>query len=199
MEVAAVRTPVMFVVAVLGLGVVLVGLTGLVLLIAGIIRRTVALWVIGLVCLVPALLGAVLVVPLVLYLGIAAPRHVSHGRPHEGPMVQRSRAEGGDFVQMEGDRATARAAGVDIKVIEPGGGGGGSGTSVSHGLGGYEERHELRLGEVIVRIVDKDGRITLAVNGRDYGPVQRGDQVLVTEDREVRVNGARREAASVPM
>jgi hypothetical protein len=177
---------------VVGGGIVLVGLAGLVMLVVGVLKKMTALWVIGLVCLVPALLAAVVAVPLVVYMGVAADRTVHHVEPPRVEMGPPGSEEDGDYVRMEGDVALARVSGVDIKVLEPGGGGSSRSTSTSHGWGVWRRECDLRLGNVNIEVTDKDGRITLRVEGRDYGRVERGDQVLVTEDREVHVNGVPR-------
>ena len=189
MEAAPVFVLILFVV---GGGMVLVGLAGLVMLIAGILKKMTALWVIGLVCLVPALLAAVVLVPLVVFMGVAAERTVAHVEPPRIEVGPPGSEEEGDFVRMEGDIARARALGVDIKVLDPRGGGYSRSTSSSHGLGGWKRVCELRLGDVNMEVTDRDGDITLRVNGRDYGRVEPGDGVLVTEDRRVEVNGVHR-------
>jgi len=179
---------------IVGGGLALVALAGLVMLIAGIIKKMTALWVIGLVCFVPAVLAALLAVPFLLFAGMrAAPAHAPHGMP---PLV--GPAEEGDYVRMEGDVGKARVSGVDIKVLEPGGRGSSRSMSSSHGLDGWRREVDLRLGEVRLQVTDEDGRITLRVEGRDYGRVHGGDEVLVTEDRRVEVNGVERSPAGGP-
>ncbi|MFO8012942.1 MAG: hypothetical protein R6X20_06495 [Phycisphaerae bacterium] len=182
----------MLILFVVGGGIVLVGLAGLVMLIVGVLKKMTALWIVGLVCLVPALLAAVVAIPVVVYLGVATQRVVHHAEPPCAEMGPPGSEEDGDYVRMEGDVARARVFGVDIKVLEPGGRGSSRSMRSSHGLGGWTRECDLRLGDVNVEVTDEDGRITLRVEGRDYGRVERGDQVLVTEDREVRVNGMRR-------
>lgn len=178
---------------VVGGGILLVAAVGLVMLIVGVLKRKTAVWIIGLVCLVPALLAAVVAVPMLAFLWLrAVPRHAYHVESPIMRAVPDVPEQGGDYVRMGGDVARARAAGVDIKVVRPGSGRSSSGMSSSHGLGGWTKRHELHLGDVFIQVTDQDGRISLRVNGRDYGRVQRGDEVLVTEDREVEVNGVRR-------
>jgi hypothetical protein len=177
---------------VVGGGIVLVGLAGLVMLVVGVLKKMTALWIIGLVCLVPALLAAVVAVPLVVFMGVAANRTVHHVEPPCMEMGPPGSGEDGDYVRMEGDVGKARVSGVDIKVLEPGGRGCSKSVSSSHGLGGWKRNVDLRLGDVHLHVTDEDGRITLRVEGRDYGRLERGDQVLVTEDRAVRVNGVPR-------
>jgi len=177
--------------ALLGLLLVGVGLVGLVLLIVGIAKRKTALWVIGIVCLVPAVLAVVFAVPALLFLGVAVPVNMKTTHVRDEPAIAAESGEG-DFVRTGDGRGTARVAGVDIEVLEPGGGGSGSSTTSSHGLGGVKEDHEVRLGDVRIHIHRENGARDLAVDGRDCGRVEPGDQVLVTEDRRVLVNGERR-------
>lgn len=178
---------------VVGGGILLVAAVGLVMLIVGVLKKMTAVWIIGLVCLVPALLAAVVAVPMIMLVGLrASPRRIHHVEPPIMRAVPDVPGQGGDYVRMGGDVARARAAGVGIKVVRPGSGGASSSTSSSHGLGGWTKRHELHLGDVFIQVTDENGRISLRVGGRDYGRVDRGDEVLVTEDREVQVNGVRR-------
>jgi hypothetical protein len=179
-------------VLVVGGGVALVGLAGLVMLIVGIAKKMTALWVIGLVCLVPALLGLLVAVPLFLFAGLrTTPHRVHHMEP---PSVEAGPpGTEGDYVRMEGDVGKARVSGVDIKVLEPGGGGYSRSRSSSHGIDGWTHECDLRLGKVNIEVTDDSGRITIRVEGRNYGRVERGDEVLVTEDRRVQVNGVPRD------
>jgi len=175
------------------LGVLLLvgGLVGLVLLIVGIAKRKTAVWVIGLVCLVPVVLAALLAVPALVFLGIAIPARMATPMVMEAPeaLMPMEESGEGDFVRMGNGRATARAAGVDIEVLRPGSGSSGSSTSTHHGLGGLKEEHRIHLGDVTVDIRNENGRLDLSVNSRDCGRVSPGDQVVVTEDRQVFVNG----------
>jgi len=181
---------------VVGGGILLVAAVGLVMLIVGVLKKMTAVWIFGLVCLVPALLAAVVAVPMLAFLWLrASPRHAYHVEPSIMRAVPDVPEQGGDYVRMGGDVARARAAGVGIKVVRPGSGRASSSTSSSHGLGGWTKRHELHLGDVFIQVTDENGRISLRVNGRDYGRVDRGDEVLVTEDREVEVNGVPRDPA----
>ena len=182
---------------IVGGGLALVALAGLVMLIAGIMKKMTALWIIGLVCLVPAVLAAVVAVPLFLFAGLrATPHRVHHmGSPsvEAGPPGTQD-----DYVRMEGDVGKARVSGVEIKVLEPGGGGYSRSRSSGHGIDGWTHECDLRLGEVNIEVTDDSGRITIRVEGRNYGRVERGDEVLVTEDRRVEVNGVERAPGGGP-
>ncbi len=183
--------PWFLIVLVVGGGIALVALAGLVMLIVGVVKKMTALWVIGLVCLVPALLAAVVAIPVVVYLGVATQRVVHHMEP---PSVEAGPpGTEGDYVRMEGDVGKARVSGVEIKVLEPGGGGYSRSRSSSHGIDGWTHECDLRLGKVNIEVTDDSGRITIRVEGRNYGRVERGDEVLVTEDRRVEVNGVPRD------
>jgi len=179
-----------------GGGVLLVAAVGLALLIVGIAKRATAFWVIGLVCLVPAVLAAVVAVPMLVYLGVSAPAGVRIRRERHMVPAFPSEEEEGDYVRMGDGLATVRAGGVEIEVLEPGGGGSSSSVSSHHGIRGARVRHELRLGEVEIVITNVDGRRTLEVDGDAYGPVQPGDTVLITPSRDVLVNGMRRKAVA---
>ncbi|MEA3367819.1 MAG: hypothetical protein U9R68_06880 [Planctomycetota bacterium] len=178
---------------VVGGGILLVAAVGLVMLIVGVLKKMTAVWIIGLVCLVPALLAAVVAVPVLMLVGFRATSMPVHRVEALSELaVPDVPEQGGDYVRMGGDVARARAAGVGIKVIRPGSGGASSSTSSSHGLDGWRREVDLRLGDVHLHVTDENGRITLRVGGRDYGRVHGGDEVLVTEDRRVEVNGVER-------
>jgi hypothetical protein len=114
----------------------------------------------------------------------AAARHVA----------QRGPGAGGDYVRSGDGQATARIEGIEFTVIAPGSGRTGSSSRSSVGVlpGTSETRHEVTLGDVVIVVEGRDGRLTLSVNAADYGPVNRGDSVLINEAREVFINGQRR-------
>ncbi|MBE3135364.1 MAG: hypothetical protein IMZ55_18005, partial [Acidobacteria bacterium] len=171
--------------------VVLVGLLGLVLLVVGLVRKWVAMWVCGLLAIVLAGLVLLVATPLMLF---ACMRHssraVSRRAMERMPMPS---PEGGDYVRSENGRTLARVEGVDIEVLAPGGGGTRSSTrSRSSGFRGRSEmRHELGVGNVEIVVLNRDGLLTFSVDGRDGGPLRPGDRIVVTEDRNVLVNGDR--------
>ena len=185
-------SPVILILLLAAAAVVLVGLLGLLLLVVGLIKKWVAMWVCGLLAIVLAGLVLLVGTPLMLLVGV---RHSSHpvSRRAMEPMPMPS-PEGGDYVRSENGRTLARVEGVDIEVLAPGGGGSRSSTrSTSSGFPGRSEtRHELGIGNVEIVVVNRDGRLTFKVDGRDGGPLRRGDRILVTEDRNVLVNGDRR-------
>ena len=171
--------------------IVLVGLVGLVLLIVGIARKRTALWVCGLIAMVLAGLALLVGVPVVLFVGARV-------ASHEGPRavavsrlpstVAAGPHEGGCSITHEDGRVTAHVEGVEIRVVEPGSGG----ASASSSSGNREARHEIDVGNVRILVEKRGGRITLEVNGRPCGRIGPGDSVVITESREVLVNGDRR-------
>ena len=175
-----------------------VGIIGLVLLIVGLVKRRLALWISGIVVMVLA--GLVLVVGAVAVVIIAplACRSVPVAAlPGEGPTciaVPEERAtECGNFVQNSSGRATARAEGVDFEVIQPGAGGARFLSSSSSRGKRAESRSEITMGDVRVVVKKRDGRIDFAVNGTSYGNLHKGDSVVINRERKVTVNGRRRE------
>ena len=64
--------------------------------------------------------------------------------------------------------------------------------------GGGQSTHyrwEITAGEVKIEL-DRgdDGPISLAIDGEDYGMINEGDALLIGAQRQVHVNGARRES-----
>jgi len=172
--------------------IVLVGLVGLVLLIVGIAKKRTALWVCGLVAMVLAGLALLVGAPLVLFFHMGVPSHegprsVKVSRPPSA--VEAVPDEGGCSITHEDGRTTAHVEGVHIEVIEPGSGG----SSTSSTSGGREARHEIEIGNVRILVEKRDGRTNLTVNGRPCGRIGPGDSVVITPDREVLVNGERRQ------
>jgi len=163
----------------------LVGLAGLVLLVVGIIRRSAPMWVCGIIGIGLAGLALLAGVGVGLFLGLHARRVTA---VHAGPR------ESGDYVRFADGQATARVQGVEFTVLGPGSGGASSSVRTKSGLlpNTSETRHEVRLGEVTIVVEKRDSRLTLSVNATDYGPVSRGDSVLINEAREVLINGQRR-------
>ena len=173
---------------------VFVGVIGLVLLIVGLVKRRPALWISGIVVMVLA--GLVLVVGAVgvAFIGSVAWRSVPVAvMPGEGPtsiaVPDQHMTESGNFVQNSGGRATARAEGVDFEVIQPGAGGARFLSSSSTSGGRSEARFEITMGETVIVVTKNVGHMHFSVNGRDYGPVHKGDSVVINAAREVTVNG----------
>ena len=172
--------------------VVLVGLLGLVLLVVGLVKKWVAMWVCGLLAIVLA--GLVLLVATPVMLFVCA-RHSDRGAtPRAMARMATPAPQGGAYVRSENGRILARAEGVEIEVRAPGGRRSSSRTHSTSGVfpGGSETRHELGMGDVQIVVLNRDGRLTFSVNGRDGGRVHPGDRIVVTEDRNVLVNGDRR-------
>lgn len=173
---------------------VLVGIIGLVLLIVGLAKRRPALWISGIVVMVLAGLVLVVGIAAVAIIAPMACRSVPVAvMPGEGPTsiaVPEERAiESGNFVRNSGGRAVARAEGVDFEVIKPGSGGAKFlGSSTSRGSQS-ESRSEITMGEVVIVVTKNDGHMHFSANGRDYGPVHKGDSVVINAAREVTVNG----------
>jgi hypothetical protein len=163
---------------------VLVGLAGLVLLVVGIIRRSAPMWVCGIIGIGLAGLALLAGVGVGLCFRLAKPVTVVRASPRES----------GDYVRFADGQATARVEGVEFTVLGPGSGGASSSVRTKSGLlpNTSETRHEVRLGEVTIVVEKRDSRLTLSVNATDYGPVSRGDSVLINEAREVLINGQRR-------
>lgn len=173
--------------------IVLVGLVGLALLIVGIAKKRTALWVCGIIAMVLAGLALLVGAPLVLFFGV---RVASHEGPRSAKVsrlpstVEAAPDEGGCSITHEDGRVTAHVEGVHIEVIEPGSGG----SSTSSTSGGREARHEIGIGNVRILVEKRDGRpdMGFTVNGRACGRIHPGDSVVITERREVLVNGERR-------
>ncbi len=174
--------------------IALVGLVGLALLIVGIARKRTALWVCGLVAMVLAGLALLVGVPLVLFVGLRASPDRLVAISSIPRSVEAAPHEGGCSIKHADGRTTAHVEGVEIEVIEPGSGGSHSSSRSSGGVsaGSRETRHEIGVGNVEIVVEKRGGRITLSVNGRDYGPIHPGDSVVITERREVLINGGRR-------
>jgi len=173
--------------------IALVGLVGLALLIVGIARKRTALWVCGLVAMVLAGLALLVGVPLVLFVGLrASPRPVAISSTPRS--VEAGPHEGGCSIKHADGRTTAHVEGVEIEVVEPGSGGSHSSSRSSGGVfpGSRESRHEIGVGNVEIVVEKRGGRITLEVNGRPCGRIHPGDSVVITERREVLINGGRR-------
>lgn len=164
--------------------IVLVGLAGLVLLVVGIIRRSAPMWVCGIIGIGLAGLALLAGVGVGLFFGLHARRVTA---VHAGPR------ESGDYVRFADGQATARVQGVEFTVLGPGSGGASSSVRTKSGITvfppGTSETHEVRLGEVTIVVEKRDSRLTLSVNATDYGPVSRGDSVLINEARDVLING----------
>jgi hypothetical protein len=166
----------------------LVGLTGLVLLVVGIIKRSAPMWVCGIIgiCLAALAPLAGAGAGLVIYL---------HGRSAHVPRsALMGPGGGGDYVRFSDERAVARVEGVEFEVLRPGSGGARSSSRTKSAIlpGASETRHEIRLGEVEIVVERRNHRLTFSVNGTNYGTIHRGDCVLVNETREVLVNDQRR-------
>jgi len=174
-----------------GGAVLVAGLVGLVLLVVGLVKRRPALWVSGIVILAVGALMMALA-------GVAAAVAFSHraGGPSSvlrPPAAEEAGGPGGSYVRISGDRGMARAEGVDFEVLEPGGGGSRFLGRSGSGGGRSESRCEIALGDVLIVVTTVDGRTRFSVNGADYGSVGQGDSVVIDREREVRVNGQRRE------
>lgn len=198
------RTASIFLLLVLAV-ILLVGLAGAAMLILGLVKRWKAVWILGIIGLVVAGLAlAIGVVAAAVVLPLACVARPDMGPPPVGmgpaesspptigPGGRAIAPGGGDYVRNSGGHGSARVAGVEFEVREPGGGGSRSSTSsTSWGLGS-ESKHEIGLGEVEIVVKQRDGRIDFAVNGMYYGPVRKGDRVVIDERRDVTVNGQRR-------
>jgi len=176
-----------FILIVLVAGVVLLaGVAGLVLLIVGLVKRRAALWVVGIIGIVLALLVLLVAVPLG-WLLCRAPGRASPFPPDE---VMRP-AEESNYARIMGDRGTARVEGVAFEVLQVRGGSSTFSSRSNIGLLPRRTvgRYEASLGDVRIVVEKRDGRLTFSVNDRDCGRVEPGDRVTVTEDRAVFVNG----------
>jgi hypothetical protein len=167
--------------------IVLIGMAGLVLLVVGIIKRSTLMWGCGIIGIGLAGLALLAGVAVGLYLGMRARGAASSS------VVQASPGGGGDYVRFSDGRATARVEGVEFTVLGPGSGGASSSVRTKSGVlpGTSETRHEVRFGDVTIVVEKRDSQLILSVNGTDYGPVQRGDAVLINEARDVLINGQR--------
>jgi len=172
---------------------VFVGVIGLVLLIVGLVKRRPALWISGIVVMVLA--GLVLVVGAVAVAvigGVAcrsSPAVWATAELAGTDVLAEETMDSGNFVRNSGGRATARAEGVDFEVMEPGSGGAKFlGSSTSRGSQS-ESRSEITMGETVIVVTKRNGRIDFAVNGTHYGPLHEGDSVVINVAREVTVNG----------
>ena len=186
-------TPV-FVMLLIAAVIVLVGLVGVILLVVGLVKKRTALWVCGLIAMVLAGLALLVGVPVVLFFGARVASHEAVGIVSMHPEVEAVPDEGGCSITHEDGRAVVHVEGVEIQVIEPGSGGSHSSSRSSGGVfpGSRESRHEIGVGKVEIVVEKRDGRITLEVNGRPCGRIHPGDSVVITESREVLVNGDRR-------
>ena len=177
--------------------IVLVGLAGVILLIVGLAKRRTALWVCGIGAMVLAGLALLVGVPAALLLCF----HVSSrevpppvGLIHPSPAVEVVPHNGGCSIRHADGRTTAHVEGVEIEILEPGSGRASSSSQTMSGAlpGSSETRHEIGIGNVDIVVENRDGRLTLSVNGRACGPVHPGDSVLITPARDVLVNGQQR-------
>lgn len=177
--------------------IVLVGLAGVILLIVGLAKKRTALWVCGIVGMVLAGLALLVGVPVVLLVCLGVARGVA---VHEAAVAEMAVApdagpsEGGNYVRQGDGRAAARAEGVEIEVREPGSDRASSSSQTMSGVlpGSRETRHEIGIGNVDIVVENRNGRLTLSVNGRACGPVHPGDSVVITPARDVLVNGQQR-------
>ncbi|HUU10801.1 MAG TPA: hypothetical protein VM431_09710 [Phycisphaerae bacterium] len=175
--------------------ILLVGLAGAAMLILGLVKRWKAVWILGIIAMVVAgmalAIGAV-AGALILPWACTVRRDMRPSPAQIGPGGKGIARCSGDYVRSGGGQGSARVAGVEFEVREPGGGGSRSSTSsTSWGLGS-ESKHEIAMGEVEIVVKQRDGRIDFAVNGAYYGPVREGDRVVIDERRNVTVNGQRR-------
>jgi len=173
---------------ILAAGLALVGLVGLVLVIVGIVKRSAVMGIIGAVCLLLLIGLLVLAVPVGLWMGM----RVWHHAPHMAPSAPEAAvaSESPHFHKVDPHHARLTMGGVEIDIEEPGG----TGTSASSQIGrtwgrGFHVRHEATVGDVDIAVGGEDGRLTLSVDGADYGRVRPGDRVRITASREVTVNG----------
>ena len=87
------------------------------------------------------------------------------------------------------DMASVDLGGISIEVIKPG--------SNSIGVGAISpgpEKNSVTLGTVEIEIgAAQNGQRTLTINGKQYGSVTNGDKVVISEARDVTVNGTSRQ------
>ena len=190
-----VRTPILLVLLLIAGAVLLVGVVGAVLLVVGLVKKRTALWVCGLVAMVLAGLALLVGVPVGVLLCWRVASH--EARLSHPPAAVRALPDGsGCSIRHEGRRVTARVEGVEIEVLEPGSGRASTSSRTTSGVlpGSSETRHEIGIGNVEIVVEKRDGRLsmTLSVNGRDYSPIFPCDRIVITESRDVLVNGQRR-------
>lgn len=175
--------------------ILLVGLAGAAMLILGLVKRWKAVWILGIIAMVVAGMALALgvVAGAVILPRVCAVRPDMRPSPAQmGPGGKGIARGSGDYVRNAGGRGSARVAGVEFEVLEPGKGGSRSSTSSNHWGLGSESRHEIAIGEVEIVVKRRNGDIDFAVNGTYYGPVREGDRVVIDERRGVAVNGQRR-------
>lgn len=88
--------------------------------------------------------------------------------------------------------ATGQAFGIEFKVS------GASKAEVTSGLSGnprYSSRAEITLADdlrIARETVGEGNSVTLQLNGKEFGDLERGDEVVIEADRSVMVSGERR-------
>ena len=96
-----------------------------------------------------------------------------------------------DFVSNDGNRGTAHVSGITIEVIEAGTGRAGSTTHYN----GDKKSNKITLGDVTIKLhAAKGGNHALTINGKKHGTVAKGDNLVISESRNVTVNGSERAA-----
>ena len=89
-------------------------------------------------------------------------------------------------------RGLAKAAGVTFEIFKPGNGTASirQSSKSSEGPPTPQSQHQIQLGNVEIILKTNQLRIvTLSINGRIFGAVEKGDHVVIDEAREVTING----------
>ena len=86
------------------------------------------------------------------------------------------------------DTASVELGGISIEVIKPG-----SNSIDAGAISRGPEKNSVTLGTVEIEIgAAQNGQRTLTINGKQYGSATNGDKVVISEARDVTVNGTSR-------